>query len=306
MHLPRLLFLVTALATWATAPALAAQDGDGDGDAAKAEGRVIIEEDGGVITEEIKEKREAMKAAGGPPPVSSGLERYLQAIVSVEPGRVAPGAGGTLKVSLGLREGAVIAGTGELRVTIVPEQGPLRFGPAEVSPPTIASQSPGFRGQPAWENYALAVMPVAVAAGTEFGKYAVIVHVEASVSDADTGELIGRYQMSPRGEVVVGPPMATPVPRSGAGVAGTSGGGVAGSTGSGTVLAGRSDDIERPDREATGASLEPAPSRPNTEAGSGEDLSAPPSGEDGGFVWILAAAGAVVLSVLAVAVLKRR
>jgi hypothetical protein len=306
MQLPRLLFLVTALATWASAPALAAQDGDGDGDAAKAEGRVIVEEDGGVITEEIKEKREAMKAAGGPPPVSSGLERYVQVIVSVEPGRVAPGAGGTLKVSLGLREGAVIAGTGDLRVTIVPEQGPLRFGPAEVSPPTIASQSPGFRGQPAWETYALAALPVAVAPGTEFGKYQVIVHVEASVSDADTGELIGRYRMSPRGEVVVGPPMATPIPRTGAATAGSTSGDAAGSSGAGTVLAGRSDDIERPDRAATGANLEPAPSRPDAEAGSAEDPSAPPSGEDGGFVWILAAAGAVVLGVLAVAALKRR
>ncbi|MGE0143060.1 MAG: hypothetical protein AB7T19_07215, partial [Planctomycetota bacterium] len=235
----------------------------------------------------------------------SGLERFVQAIVSVEPGRIAPGAGGSLKVSLGLREGAVIAGTGDLRVTIVPEQGPLRFGPAEVSPPTIASQSPGFRGQPAWETYALAAMPVAVAPGTAFGKYQVIVHVEASVSDPDSGELIGRFRMSPRGEVVVGPPMATPVPRTGSGTAGATAGDAAGASGAGTAIAGRGDEIDEPGRATTGASLEPAPTRSNAEAGPDDGPSAPPSGEDGGFVWTLAIAGAVVLGVLAFAALKR-
>ena len=209
---PGLLLAFTVTLALGPLPSALAQDGD-EAAAGKTDGQGDVER---ATAEKIRLIKEKAAAEGEKLEVSdvvaTGLERLVQIVGSVDPVRIPPGGTGTLKLLLGMREGALIRSAADLSIDYAAQQGPAALGAFTLGEPTLVKSSPAFNGAMAYETYALVTVPLTVRGDAAFGKYPLRAQVLASVTDPVRGSAVGRFRGAGQAELVVGPAIPTPTP----------------------------------------------------------------------------------------------
>lgn len=164
-----------------------------------------VERAEGISDAEIAEKT----AEKGEPVVRADLNFYMAPVLSFQPRRIAPGATGEACLVLSMQQDAVLQ-PGALQLEYPRQQGPVTLGEWTIGEPAIGMLPGAFRGRPIYERYAKITIPIAVAPGTEHGRYPVFLNVIAGVTDGTTGSVRGDSRAPARQELEVGPPLPNP------------------------------------------------------------------------------------------------
>lgn len=151
------------------------------------------------------------RADGSRVVVPATLRAYLNAIPSLAPRRIAPGASGELRFVLALQPGCVFLPSDPVALSFedVPEG--LRLGAWQLDPAGIGALDTAFRGQLVYDNTAIIRVPVHVAEGVAHGSISLVGRIECDARSAESGQNLGRRGMEIQASIVVGP--ALPVPR---------------------------------------------------------------------------------------------
>ncbi len=140
------------------------------------------------------------------------LLKYMGAVHSTKPFRLAPGETGTLLITLSLHENAVLIAGEKLVLTYVERQEPFALGAWTIQPPKPVTLYPNMAGKVVHEKYAILEVPVHVAADAKHGKHKVRIGIEAQVRDGRTGAALALAKADIEPLIEVGRPVPTPVP----------------------------------------------------------------------------------------------
>ena len=226
----------------------------------------------------------------------AGLRNHMTMLVAVKPRRIPPGGTGRLQVVLAMRNDAVLLPSSHLDLLLPDAMGPLLPGGWRIQDAAAGKLDTAFRGQPVYDNTAVAEVDIQVSQDATYGKHRFSFRVEAEVTDGRTGASRGLFMDMVNGEVEVGDPLPTPVvrtaaaggdaPVAGAGVRTPDRGASAGQAPDGPQgaepIGGRVASGGRPDAEPSGAGL-------------GAGSAAYPDGEDEGMPTFLLIGGGVLL-----------
>ena len=164
-------------------------------------GLPVVEEDSGETyqpgTNVALDRRVAVK----------GLGKFVQPYVGTDPGRLAPGQSGELRMVLALKSIYVFEDGMHFSLRYRREQGQISFGNWSLFPPRIGKLDTFFRGLKVYDNTATIVIPVSIGGSAAYGEKAVGFEVEVDVTNGKTGIFHGRHTMDVRGKILVGPPL---------------------------------------------------------------------------------------------------
>lgn len=136
-----------------------------------------------------------------------GLGKFVQPFVGTDPGRLAPGQSGELKIVLALKGVYVFEEGMHLVMRYRREQGQISFGNSHLLPAGIGKLKTVYQGLPVYDNTATIVIPVSIGGAAVYGQKTVGFEVEVDVTNGKTGIFHGRHTMDVRGKILVGPPL---------------------------------------------------------------------------------------------------
>jgi len=239
-----------------------------------------------------------------------GLGKFVQPFVGTDPGRLAPGQSGELRIILALKGVYVFEDGLHLTLRYRREQGQVSFGNWHLLPAHKGKLDTVYQGLQVYDNTATIVIPISIGGSAGYGEKTVGFEVEADVTNGKTGIFWGRHTMDVRGKVVVGPPLpviqdspdddftpdAAPI------VGATASDRRAGVAEPATLA--RAADA-RP-ATLTAADGTPMPGSSNARRPDGEDLGVAEDGPGGVSILLYAVPGALLLLLLAMALGKGR
>ncbi len=175
--------------------------------------------------------------------VPDGLYRFISPIVGFKPHRFGAGSSGECHIILSLVEPVVLEVGSRFQLTYAPDQGPVKLGKSTRLPAKAGTLPTKFKGSFVYDNTVRMVIPVAVSAEAARGQHKLDFVLEAEVTDGQTADKQGVYQMRFSGNLEVGDPVPRPTPREGPAIE-ASDLGATGTTGGAATAA--SDDPDRP------------------------------------------------------------
>src|SRR5262249_6411648 len=126
--------------------------------------------------------------------VIHGAHGYCHFDVAVRPARLMPGQTGTVSVTMILEGDAVMPCPAKLSLLGAGGAPALTFGEMSIDPPGNVRLAKGYQGQPVYDNWAIAQLPVTMAAGLPFGsKQAGSLDLTFDLYNGTTTQPIGRF-----------------------------------------------------------------------------------------------------------------
>ncbi|MHC5062428.1 MAG: hypothetical protein ACYTG5_00470 [Planctomycetota bacterium] len=138
-----------------------------------------------------------------------GLGNFVQAFVGTDPGRLAPGQSGELRVVLALKGKYVMEEGAHVSLRYRRQQGKVSLGQWRLLPASIGKLNTTFRGRRVYDNTATITIPVSIGSESMYGQKNLGLEVEVDVSNGETGGFHGRYMMDVRAKLEVGRPLPT-------------------------------------------------------------------------------------------------
>ncbi len=141
-----------------------------------------------------------------------GLNKFAHSVLAFRPERIAPGESGNAHLVLALRSLAVLKVGTHFELDYKRVQGPIQLGEWRLEEPRRGTLPTLFKGFVVYDNTAMAVIPVSVAADASHQAHLVRIDVVADVTDAQTAHYRGRFSETVRGRLEVGPAIPRPTP----------------------------------------------------------------------------------------------
>ncbi len=136
-----------------------------------------------------------------------GLGSFVQAFVGTDPGRLAPGQSGELRVILALKGKYVLEDGMHLDLRYRRKQGKISLGQWHLLPAGVGKLDTQFKGRSVYDNTATIAIPVSVGSQAIYGQKHLGLEVEVDVSNGESGGFHGRYMMDVRAQIEVGRPL---------------------------------------------------------------------------------------------------